>query len=63
MSYKRLDNTVSYGRALNCIAHLEKFTTAKKLVKLDAFDRSLILAIMFDMDKNECLDDIVERRK
>ena len=58
-----LDNTITYRRALNIIAKLEDFTTSKQLVNLNSFDRSLILAILFNQDKGECLDDIIEIRK
>lgn len=47
--------TISYGEALQLLA------TAK--LQADMFERSTILAILFDMPKEETLEELLESRK
>ena len=51
---------ISYLEAVNIIAKLEDYS--KTLGSLNSFDRSLILAVLFEKDKTECLDDIIGLR-
>ena len=53
--------SVSYKKALEKIAKLEEYTPIVGK-KLDSFDRSTLLAVIFDKDKDSTLDDILDVR-
>lgn len=53
-------DSLSYREAVKKMAHLEKYANTDS--KLNAFDRSLILAVLFGKSKQETLDDMVKLR-
>jgi hypothetical protein len=54
------DKIINYQTALIKISLMENWIKTKK--ELNAFDRSLILSLLFDMDKEKVLDDIINVR-
>lgn len=55
-----MSEEISYQAALEKVALLEDHTALE--VKLTPFDRSLLLAVLFDKDKKATMDDIVRVR-
>jgi hypothetical protein len=55
-----MKDSITYEEALPQIAHMERRTDVGK--KLDSFDRSIILTLIFDVPKEQALDDIMELR-
>ncbi len=55
-----MSDEISYQAALEKVALLEDHTTLD--VKLTPFDKSLLLAVLFDKDKKATMDDIVRVR-
>ena len=52
---------LNYDDAVEKIANLEKY--ANTSVKINSFDRSLILSVLFNKSKKQTLDDIIKLRK
>jgi len=55
-----MTQTISYKEAVKRIANLEDYFTNGK--KIDAFDRSSILATLFNVEKEKALAEIINIR-
>ena len=51
---------IDYKKAVERLANLEKFVVLD--VNLNSFDRSLILCLLFDEDKEKTFDDILRNK-
>lgn len=56
-----MKDTVTYDEAVRALANLEK-EAPEAGKKMSAFERSTVLAVLFDADKTETMDDLLDIR-